>query len=62
MDESPTNPPEPAPLVSVVADLSDTPLADLVGDAAPQAAAALDRVLDVQRHGLLSVASFNATI
>jgi hypothetical protein len=45
-----------------VADLRDTPMSKLVGDETAFAGAAIDRVLDLEASGLLTVASFNASI
>jgi hypothetical protein len=47
---------------SEVSDLRDTPLEDLMTDSAAQAEGVLDRVLDLEANGLLTVASFNASI
>lgn len=47
---------------SEVSDLRDTSLEDLMTDSAAQAEGVLDRVLDLEASGLLTVASFNASI
>jgi hypothetical protein len=51
-----------AEVVSSVTDLREAPLSSLVHELAPQANRAIDRVLDLEANGLLTVASFNASI
>ena len=47
---------------SEVGDLSDMPLNLLIEGQSAQTDDAIDRVLDLEENGLLSVASFNASI
>lgn len=57
--------PEPATegeITSTVASLASTPMADLNGSAAAGTKTALDRLLELEADGLLTVASFNASI
>lgn len=49
-------------VASSVTDLRDVPLSALVEDSTPQADGVMDRVLDLEANGLLTVASFNASI
>lgn len=51
-----------ADVVSSVTDLRDAPLNALVEESTPQADSVIDRVLDLEANGLLTVASFNASI
>lgn len=51
-----------ADVTSSVTDLRDAPLSALVEDSTPQADSVIDRVLDLEANGLLTVASFNASI
>ena len=49
-------------VTSSVSDLRDAPLSALVEESTPQADSVIDRVLDLEANGLLTVASFNASI
>jgi hypothetical protein len=49
-------------VVSSVSDLHEAPLRALIHDPAPQVDKVIDRVLDLEANGLLTVASFNASI
>lgn len=57
MDTPDQPPPPPA-----VPDLRHTPLKELIADPGAQTDTAVGRVLDLEADGLLTVASFNATI
>lgn len=61
MTDTPQQPDPPA-LESEITDLRDTPLADLVRDPGAGAFPVAERVLESQAGGLLTVASFNASI
>ena len=49
-------------LVSSVADRREAPLRSLIDDSTTQADGAIERVLDLEANGLLTVSSFNASI
>lgn len=57
-----TQQPGTADVTSPVTDLRDAPLSVLVEDSSPQADSVIERVLDLEARGLLSSASFNASI
>jgi hypothetical protein len=59
MDEAVDSPTE---IVSTVSDLREVPLSALADRTTPEVDRALDRVLDLEANGLLTVASFNAAI
>jgi hypothetical protein len=49
-------------LVSSVSDLREAPLRSIIDDSMTQTDGAIERVLDFEANGLLTVASFNASI
>ena len=62
MDES-VEPSADRVISSAVRDMRDTPLSVLIAGSAAQAgSSAIDRVLDLEANGLLTVASFNASL
>lgn len=61
MDAS-IEPPSAEGVVSVVSDLREAPLSMLIEGSKQQADSVIGRVLDLEASGLLTVASFNASI
>lgn len=61
-DTPPQSQPGADAVASLVPDLRDTPLGALVEEPERDADPVVDRVLDLEASGLLTVASFNASI